>query len=78
MVSIDCYINETTRHAKLILPPGSPLEREHYDVVFHLLAVRNIAKFSPALFERDGDTRHDWEILPSCKHAWSKMVSEVV
>lgn len=63
MVSIDCYINETSRHAKLILPPASPLEREHYDVVFHLLAVRNIAKFSPALFERDHDARHDWEIL---------------
>lgn len=63
MVSIDCYINETTRHAHVILPPTSSLERGHYDLAFHLLAVRNIAKFSPPLFERDADTRHDWEIL---------------
>jgi anaerobic selenocysteine-containing dehydrogenase len=63
MVSIDCYINETTRHAHVILPPTSPLERDHYDLAFHLLAVRNTAKFSPALFPRDQDTRHDWEIL---------------
>ncbi|HYY57196.1 MAG TPA: molybdopterin-dependent oxidoreductase [Pyrinomonadaceae bacterium] len=63
MVSIDPYINETTRHAHIILPPSSSLERGHYDVAFHLLAVRNTTKFSPALFQRDGETRHDWEIL---------------
>ena len=63
MVSIDIYINETTRHAHIILPPTSSLERGHYDLAFHLLAVRNIAKFSPPLFQREGDTRHDWEIL---------------
>jgi anaerobic selenocysteine-containing dehydrogenase len=63
MVSIDPYINETTRHAHIILPPTSPLEREHYDIAFHLLAVRNTAKFSPALFEREKDALHDWEIL---------------
>lgn len=63
MVSIDCYINETTRHAHIILPPTSSLERGHYDLAFHLLAVRNIAKFSPPLFQRDADARHDWEIL---------------
>ncbi len=63
MASIDFYINETTRHANIILPPSSSLEREHYDLVFHLLAIRNTAKFSPALFQPDGETRHDWEIL---------------
>lgn len=63
MVSIDCYINETTRHAHIILPPTSPLERGHYDLAFHLLAVRNTTKFSPPLFERSAETRHDWEIL---------------
>lgn len=63
MVAIDPYINETTRHAHIILPPTTPLERGHYDVAFHLLGVRNIAKFSPALFERENDQRHDWEIL---------------
>jgi anaerobic selenocysteine-containing dehydrogenase len=63
MVSIDCYINETTRHAHVILPPTSSLERGHYDLAFHLLAVHNIAKFSPPLFQPDADARHDWQIL---------------
>src|SRR6185503_2076684 len=63
MVSIDPYINETTRHAHIILPPSSALERGHYDVAFHVLAVRNTTRFSPALFEQNGDTKHDWEIL---------------
>ena len=63
MVSIDCYINETTSHAHIILPPTSPLERGHYDIAFNVLAVRNTAKFSPPLFERNEESRHDWEIL---------------
>ncbi len=63
MVSIDIYINETTRHAHIILPPTTGLETEHYDVTFHLLAVRNTAKFSPALFEAEDGQRHDWQIL---------------
>jgi len=63
MVSIDPYINETTRHAHIILPPSTSLERGHYDVAFHLLAIRNTTKFSPPLFQPDGETRHDWEIF---------------
>src|SRR5678816_300740 len=63
MVSIDPYINETTRHAHIILPPSSSLERAHYDVAFHILAVRNTTRFSPALFQPDGEVRHDWEIF---------------
>ena len=63
MASIDFYINETTSHADIILPPTSSLERGHYDLAFHLLAVRNTTKFSPALFQPADDTRHDWEIL---------------
>ena len=63
MVSIDFYINETTRHAHIILPPTSSLERDHYDLSFHLLAIRNTTKFSPALFEPADDARHDWQIL---------------
>lgn len=63
MVSIDPYINETTRHAHIILPPTSPLERGHYDLAFHLLAIRNTTKFSPPLFEREKGAMHDWEIL---------------
>jgi len=63
MVAIDPYINESTRHAHIILPPSSSLEHEHYDIAFNLLAVRNTTKFSPALFQPDAETRHDWEIL---------------
>ncbi len=63
MVSIDPYLNETTRHANLILPPVSPLERDHYDLIFHAVAVRNTAKFSPAVFPKPAGTKHDWEIL---------------
>jgi anaerobic selenocysteine-containing dehydrogenase len=63
MVSVDFYLNETTRHAHLILPPTFALERDHYDVAFHLLAVRNTAKHSPPLFPKPEGARHDWEIL---------------
>jgi anaerobic selenocysteine-containing dehydrogenase len=63
MVSIDLYVNETSRHANIILPPTSPLERNNYDIAFNILAVRNVAKFSPALFQPEGETKDDWEIL---------------
>jgi len=63
-VAIDIYINETTRHADIILPPTTGLETDHYDVVFHGLAVRNSAKYSDPLFppSEEDDRRHDWEI----------------
>ncbi len=62
MVAIDPYVNETTRHATLILPPVSPLERGHYDLAFHVLAVRNTARYSPPLFDPPPGSRHDWQI----------------
>ena len=52
MAAIDIYLNETTRHADVILPPTTALERDHYDLVFHALAVRNTARFSPAVFAK--------------------------
>jgi anaerobic selenocysteine-containing dehydrogenase len=63
MVSVDPYLNETTRHAHLVLPPTSPLEHGHYDVALSGFAVRNVAKYSPALFEPPVGARHDHEIL---------------
>jgi len=63
MVAIDLYINETTRHAHIILPPTASLERGHYDIAFHILSIRNTSRFSPPLFKPDDDTRHDWQIL---------------
>jgi len=63
MVSFDFYLNETTRHADVILPPTSPLEHDHYDLVFHQLAVHNTARYSPAVFPRKPGALHDWEIF---------------
>lgn len=54
MVSVDPYLNETTRFANVILPPPSALERCHYDLAFTGLSVRNVANFSPTLFAPNG------------------------
>ncbi len=62
MVSIDFYLNETTRRAHVILPPTSPLEHEHYDLIFHVFGVRNFTRISPAVFEKEDGMLHDWEI----------------
>ena len=63
MVCIDIYLNETTRHADIILPAATGLESSNYDVVFSSASVRNNAKYSPALFPREAHQRYDWEIL---------------
>ena len=63
MLSIDPYINETTCHADLILPPASPLVSEHYDLLLNRLAVRNTTRLNPAIFEKKPDERYDWEIF---------------
>lgn len=68
MVSIDIYINETTRKADIILPPATGLEVSHYDVIFNLLAVRNTAKYSAPLFAKEKDAKYDWEILQELAH----------
>ncbi len=63
MVSIDPYVNETTTHAHVILPPTTSLERSHYDLVLNVLAVRNTARYSAPTFARGENARHDWEIF---------------
>ena len=63
MVSIDLYLNETTRRAHLVLPPRSALERGHYDLLFHALAVRNTAKWSKPSLPPAPDSREDGAIL---------------
>ncbi|MEU1209406.1 molybdopterin-dependent oxidoreductase [Nocardia sp. NPDC005825] len=63
MVSIDFYLNETTRHADVILPPVSALERDNCDLLLRATAVRNTAKYSPAVIPKSADARHDWEIF---------------
>jgi anaerobic selenocysteine-containing dehydrogenase len=62
MAAVDIYVNETTRHADVILPPTTTLERDHYDLAFHLLAVRNTARFTPAVLPKVKGARHDWQI----------------
>jgi anaerobic selenocysteine-containing dehydrogenase len=63
MASLDFYINETTRHAHIILPPTAPLEHDHYDLTFNLFAVRNVARYSAPVLPKPQDALHDWEIL---------------
>jgi len=61
-VSVDLYVNETGRHADFVLPAQPPLARDHYDLAFHALAIRNTAKFVPALVGPDDEERADHEI----------------
>ncbi len=63
LVCVDSYLNETSRHAHVILPPPSPLERSHYDLAFYQLSIRNIAHYSPAVFPRAAGTMDEWQIL---------------
>jgi anaerobic selenocysteine-containing dehydrogenase len=63
VISIDSYLNETTRHAHVLLPPASPLSRGHYDLALYAFAVRNVAKYSAPVVPRRASERLDWEIL---------------
>lgn len=63
MVSIDIYLNETSKYADIILPPQTGLESEHYDVVFNNLAVSDTAKYSPHLFKGAKESKADWQIF---------------
>jgi anaerobic selenocysteine-containing dehydrogenase len=63
MVSFDIYLNETTRHAHVILPGLPALESPHYDLALWQLAVRNIANYSPAVFAPPADRPTEWESI---------------
>jgi anaerobic selenocysteine-containing dehydrogenase len=63
VVSIDGYLNETTRHAHVLLPPAPPLSRAHYDLALYAFSVRNVAKYSEPVIPRTASERHDWEII---------------
>jgi anaerobic selenocysteine-containing dehydrogenase len=62
-VALDVYVNETTRHADVILPAPSPLQRPHYDVALYQLAVRNVANYSPPVIAPDPELPDEWETL---------------
>jgi len=63
MVSVDIYLNETTRYANVILPPPPALSRSHYDLALYQLAVHNVAHYSPPIIEREPGTLDEWEIF---------------
>jgi len=62
MISVDNYLNETSRHAHVILPGLSPLEQQHFDDLIPMWAVRTAGNYSPPVFPRE-DRPHEWEIL---------------
>lgn len=63
MVSTDIYLNETTRHADVILPGQSVLEDFHFPIPFMAMSVRNVARFSPAIFDIEEGRPEEWEIM---------------
>ncbi|QXI27496.1 molybdopterin oxidoreductase family protein [Pseudomonas vanderleydeniana] len=71
MVSIDLYINETTRYADLILPSTSALENDHYDTTFNMFAVRNVTRFNRAILSKPEGALHDWEIFVGLAKAFA-------
>lgn len=71
MVAVDFYINETTCRADLILPPTAPLEHDHYDTSFNLLAVRNVTRFNSAILPKPAGALHDWEIFIGLAQAYA-------
>src|SRR5258708_21917589 len=72
MAAIDIYVNETTRHADVILPPASMLAHENYDVVFNAFAVRNVARHNHAVVEKPPRSLYDWEIYNGLGAAYAK------
>ncbi len=72
MVAVDLYINETTRHADLILPSTAPLEHDHYDTTFNVFAVRNVTRFNEPVLERPAGALHDWEIFVGLAQAFAE------
>jgi anaerobic selenocysteine-containing dehydrogenase len=64
MIAVDLWLNETTRHADVILPAPSPLEQPHHDDLILNFAINSIANYSPPVFEpEDPDRPQEWEIL---------------
>jgi anaerobic selenocysteine-containing dehydrogenase len=63
MICIDNWLNETTRHANVILPGLSPLERPHADDLYWMYAVASCLKWSEPVFSPDPDRPEEWELL---------------
>ena len=62
-VAVDPYVNETTRHADVILPVPTALQKGHYDVALLQLALRNVANYSPPVLPLEEGQLDEWHIL---------------
>ncbi len=90
MVCVDIYVNETTRHANVILPAPEPLAKGHYDFALYQLAIRSVANYSPPIAERAPDQPDEWEVIvrlaaiaagqgpDASVEAWDKLVLETL
>jgi anaerobic selenocysteine-containing dehydrogenase len=63
MISLDPYLNETTRHADVILPGPDPLQKSHYDIGFYQFSLRNVANYSPPVLPMADDAMDEWKSL---------------
>ncbi|MFJ4781193.1 molybdopterin oxidoreductase family protein [Streptomyces sp. NPDC088762] len=62
MVSVDPYLNETSRHAHVVLPPPPPAQSAHFDFAFNGFAIRNQARYSPAAIPLEAGRMDECEI----------------
>jgi anaerobic selenocysteine-containing dehydrogenase len=63
MVAVDIYVNETSRHADVILPAPSALQKAHYDIALLQLGLRNVANWSDPILDLDEGQLDEWEVL---------------
>ncbi len=73
MVSVDIYLNETTRHADIILPPATGLETPHYGMAFHNLAIHNSTKYSEPVLPIEEGMLYDWQIFSKLQRAYEQL-----
>ncbi len=76
MLSVDLYVNETTRHAHVILPPASSLSQWHYDIYFNAFAIRRVARLSAPVVEQGSDECADWQIFDGLGAAWANAMGK--
>ncbi|WP_309050725.1 molybdopterin-dependent oxidoreductase [Streptomyces sp.] len=62
MVAVDPYLNETTRHADVVLPPPPPAQSAHFDFAFNGFAVRNQVRHTPAAVPLEAGRMDECEI----------------
>ncbi|RZL10675.1 MAG: molybdopterin oxidoreductase family protein [Rubrivivax sp.] len=74
MVSVDFYVNETSRHADVILPPTCFVEHDHYDLIFLHLAVHNVARYTPAIVAPPPGALHDWQIYAELAKRYARRI----